>query len=710
MSAPRPAFVRPAPLRSGLLASTALAAMTALPVMAQDVVDLDPITVEGSSYETEGAQSYATDLISVGEKAAISPREVPQSTSVVTHKQIEDGGYNTLDEAMADVPGIMVLNNDAGRSSIYSRGYEFDYLYFDGLPAPVSSIYGTQPDLSIVDHVEVLKGPAGLFISTGEPAGSVNMRLKQATATEFTGYVEGSTDSNGQYRGELDVSNKLNADGTLRGRFVAAYGDGDTFIDNGSNGVQSYYGTLAWDVDPDTQLTFSLSHMERDIAPFNGLPTYEDGSLIWTDAGAGVVPDWNDFDNTTTDAVLAATHTFDNGGRVKFSLRKSWQDADFLYGYAGSTADAENNISSIAYLGRDFSQDSTALDLHADLPFTLGQMEGNAIIGADWQKVTSTTYTARGKIAGSWNLNDFDASSVARPDAAYSTREDSDTTSTGIYSQLRLKPVDRLTLIGGARLSWYEGTVDTTTLSTGAVAHEDYDVDAHVTPFAGATYDITPDAALYASYSEIFIPQSDLDSSGDLLDPVEGRQYELGVKARVAGTLDVTAAYFNLREDNRPVAVTGTDYYVAQEEVQSQGIELTVAGELRENLHLSAGYTYTYTEYLNGSSEGEAFSTYTPKNMLKLQAMYDITEGALRDWSLGGRLTMMSGFSSKGIEAPGYGVVDLMAVKRFDNDLTLRMGVDNVFDKDYYSRVGSTTVFNFRGAPRTFNVSLTKRF
>ena len=107
------------------------------------------------------------DLISVGEKMTLSPRQVPQSTSVVTSKQIEDGGYTALEEALADVPGIMILNNDTGRSSIYSRGYEFDYLSFDGLPAPVSSIYGTQPDLSIVDHVEVLKGPAGLFIGTG---------------------------------------------------------------------------------------------------------------------------------------------------------------------------------------------------------------------------------------------------------------------------------------------------------------------------------------------------------------------------------------------------------------------------------------------------------------------------------------------------------------------------------------------------------------
>lgn len=251
------------PIKLVLLLSTSLST----PALAQDDVYLGELTIDSASYETEGTNSYTTDRISVGEKASMAPRDVPQSSWVVTRKVIEDAGYTALEEALADTPGIMILNNDVGRSSIYSRGYEFDYLYFDGLPAPVSSIYGTQPDLSIVDHVEVLKGPAGLFIGTGEPAGSINMRLKQATATELTGYGTISADSNGQARAEVDVSGALNKEGTLRGRFVAAYGDGEGFVDETENGVTSLYGTLAWDLSPDTKLTFSLSHMERDISP-----------------------------------------------------------------------------------------------------------------------------------------------------------------------------------------------------------------------------------------------------------------------------------------------------------------------------------------------------------------------------------------------------------------------------------------------------------
>ena len=118
---------------------------------------LDPLNVVGSGYETEDSGSYASDLISVGEKDARTVKEVPQSTTVLTNQYLKDRNVTSLDTAMRKTPGIVVLDNDNGRSSIFSRGFEVDKLYFNGLSAPVSSRQGTQPDMSIIDHVEVLK-------------------------------------------------------------------------------------------------------------------------------------------------------------------------------------------------------------------------------------------------------------------------------------------------------------------------------------------------------------------------------------------------------------------------------------------------------------------------------------------------------------------------------------------------------------------------
>ncbi|MBC7145897.1 MAG: TonB-dependent siderophore receptor [Thioclava marina] len=698
-------------MRIVLTMTTALCAPGA---MAQDMFQLDEITVTGSSYKTEGTGSYRSGLISVGEKAAMTPREVPQSTTVVTYQQIEDGGYSALETAMEDTPGIMVLNNDVGRSSLFSRGFEFDYLYYDGLPAPVSSIYGTQPDLSIVDHIEVLKGPSGLFIGTGSPAGSVNMRLKQADRTDPGGYVSFDLDSTGHARAEADFGGKLNADGSLRGRMVVAYGDGDGFVDQQTNGVKQVYGTLAWDITPDTEATLSLSHMERDISPYNGLPSYADGSLLWIDPQATTAADWNRFDNQVTDVIAAIEHRFGAGARVKFSLRNSHQTGDFLYAYAGSAAAPDNTVSKLSWLARDFEQDSLAADLHVELPFTVGGWDGMAIVGADAQRTTSRVLQDRGAFTGSFDLEEWDVSGVARPTVDYTSatasRTDSTTNSRGLYAQTRIKPTEALTLIAGARLSWYDARTRDLVANTVSRSSE----DGHVTPFAGFTYDISPATTLYASYSEIFQPQDQLDASGNVIDPLEGSQYEIGTKSEFANGLSLSAALFQLEQKNRALQPTGSSYYVAQEKVRVRGFEIEAAGEIGEHWHLAGGYTYSESKYLNGPTQGDVFSTYTPEHMFKLTAEYEVTEGVLDGWSFGGRLKAVSGFSSVSrgttLSAPGYGVVDLTAAKQLPGDTELRLSVNNVFDKDYYSRVGGTTVFNFRGEPRSLNLSLKKRF
>ncbi|SLN33784.1 Fe(3+)-pyochelin receptor precursor [Palleronia marisminoris] len=397
------------------------------------------------------------------------------------------------------------------------------------------------------------------------------------------------------------------------------------------------YGTLARDVTPDTTLTFSASHLERDIAPFNGLPTDADGDLLYLDADTTTAADWNAFDNRVDDLTFAAEHQLGNGGRLKFSVRQSRQEADFLYAYAGSSADAENVVSSLAYLGRQFEQDSTALDAHAELPFMLGGVTGTALIGIDHQRVDSTTATARGRIPGSFDLDDWDVGDVDRPDAVYSTLQDSEYTATGLYSQLRVNPIEPLTLIGGTRLTWY----DSTTVVDDGIPDETEE-DAHLTPFAGLTYDISPVATVYASYSEIFQPQIAVDADGETLDPTEGQQYEIGVKAELGFGLNASAALFRLDQVNRPVAVVGENYFAADEEMRAQGLELAVAGEIVPNLHLSAGYTHTDTEITEGPSAGLVFSEVTPRTSTSSRA--STTSKAVR-WT-GGALAVASGASA----------------------------------------------------------------
>nr|WP_253949010.1 TonB-dependent siderophore receptor [Mangrovicoccus sp. HB161399] len=687
------------------MATTCLAA----PATAQEATVLGEITVNASSYETEGTGSYTTDEVSVGEKEVRDIREIPQSTTVITNSQIRDRGFTSLDSALAKAPGMLVLNNDLGRSSLFVRGFEMDYLYFNGLPAPLSSIYGTQPDLAIVDHVEILKGPNGLFVGTGEPGGAVNMSLKRAQE-EFGGYVTVTGQSFGRGRIEGDVTGKINESGTLRGRAVFAHDEGDGFVDMQENAVDVAYGTLAWDITPDTALTFTLSHMERDISPFNGLPTDGDGKLLDVDRSTTTMADWNDFENTVDDYILELRHELDGGGFLKFSGRYSTRDVEFLYAYAGSAADENNEISRLSWLARQYQEDSLALDAYASLPFDFGQVTGNLILGADWQQVDSRMYQARGAIAGSWDLDDWDVSDVAKPDVDYSARTETELERYGIYSQLRVQPLGGLNLIAGGRFTWYDQS--STDLVTDEVT-DDIGENGRFTPYGGLTYDVTGWATLYASYTSIFQPQTETDAEDELIDPAEGRQIEIGAKMRFFDALNASVALFDLQEDNRAEVALGTSDYYAMD-VESRGLELELSGEILPGWQVFGGYTYTEMKYVDGPMEDAVFKGYTPDHMLQLATQYDFGPGALDRLSLGGSFTWMSDFksvSSQGeIEAEGYTVLDLAAAWEVTEQSEIRLRVNNVLDETYYSRAGSPTVFNFYGAPRNVEVAFTQRF
>jgi outer membrane receptor for ferric coprogen and ferric-rhodotorulic acid len=699
-----------------LLASTVLVSLHAASAMAQDAGEetlIEEIRVQGTSYETEGSGSYTTDLISVGEKDVRPLREIPQSTTVLTRERIQDGNFTALDTVLKKTPGVVVLTNDDGRSSLYSRGFEYDTLYFNGLPAPLSSIHGTQPDMAIIDHIEILRGPAGLFGGSGEPGGAINMRLKQAPEN-FAARFDAIYGSWNNRRGELDFGGPLNEAGTIRGRFVGALGKTDSFVDHVDNQIGIAYGTVQADLTENTTATFSISHQKRDITPFNGLPTLADGTLLDLDRSTFTGMEWNSFDSAVTDYSAELEHRFDDGGHAKVSARYSDRSADMLYGFAGSPAAANGDITRVNWLAREFDESSLALDAHVSKPFELFGKENNIILGADYRNFDYTWRNMNGGVNGAFNLHNWDITAVPRPviDLSAAPVTSNDLRQYGIYGQWRFKPLDNLTLIGGTRLTWLDLETQT----------NDQSIDAEFTPYAGIIYDLTDRISAYASFTEIFQPQTQLDSGGNIIDPRTGRQFEVGVKADVLDNVNVSLAYFNLRDENRAVSdLTSPGSFLAQGEARLQGFELEATGSLTPNWQIAGGYTYTDTEFVSTASAAGA-EFYTPEHMFQLWTKYTFDErhGILDKAFIGGGVKVFSSFRNlsrtaaggitSDIRAPGYAVVDIQAGYQFNEHLTAVVSVNNLFDEKYYERVGGLPVFNFYGAPRNVNFKISTQF
>lgn len=131
------------------------------------------------------------------------------------------------------------------------------------------------------------------------------------------------------------------------------------------------------------------------------------------------------------------------------------------------------------------------------------------------------------------------------------------------------------------------------------------------TPYAGITYDLTPQQSLYASYTKIFKQQDNVDvTSKSVLPPLIGTNYEIGWKGSfLQGRLNASLALFVLQQKNRTVVDFGfvpdtsrnggSFQTIAKPvgKVKSSGAELELAGELSENWRIFVGYTYNKSKY-----------------------------------------------------------------------------------------------------------------
>lgn len=181
------------------------------------VAQLPAVTVSGAGIPgtTEGTHAYNTDAMSTATGLTLSPRETPQSVSVVTRQQIEDQGLRDTGAILASSPGISVTRSDSNRLSFSSRGFAIDNFQFDGLNTPILSQwnYGaTDMDAAIYDRVEIVRGATGLMTGSGNPSAAVNF-IRKKPLREFALSGSASAGSWDYLRGDLDLSTPVTENG-----------------------------------------------------------------------------------------------------------------------------------------------------------------------------------------------------------------------------------------------------------------------------------------------------------------------------------------------------------------------------------------------------------------------------------------------------------------------------------------------------------------
>ncbi|MBZ8144100.1 TonB-dependent siderophore receptor, partial [Rubrivivax gelatinosus] len=164
----------------------------------------------------------------------------------------------------------------------------------------------------------------------------------------------------------------------------------------------------------------------------------------------------------------------------------------------------------------------------------------------------------------------------------------------------------------------------------------DYKAEREITPFVGATYDITRELGAYASYTEIYTPQNVSDADGDLLQPIRGEDYELGLKGSLLDKrLNAQLSLFRISNKGKAMDDTSgpnpcpgaTSGYckMAGGLSRSKGWEVELAGELAPGWMLQASYTQTRTRYVADSSAsnvGQPLRSIDPRHLVNVFSSY----------------------------------------------------------------------------------------
>ena len=690
----------------------------------KEAVALPDVQVNGQA-QRDTAGPYTVEAATTATPLNLSPRETPQSVSVITQQRMQDENLRNITDVVNTTTGLSVNQYETSRAQFNARGFDINTLMIDGTPTTWQQPWSSGEiftSLSIFDRVDVVRGATGLVTGAGEPSAAINMVRKRATAHKFTGVGELEVGNWNEWRALGDVSTPVNEAGTVRVRVVGEYWDRDSWVDLLSTTTKTIFGTVDVDLTRDTLLTLGASRQQNDSSGpmWGGLPVwYADGSRTDWDVSKTTSANWARWDTTYDNFYARLEHHFSNGWQVAGYYSQGKREADSYLLYLYGAPDRTTGLGMFTWPGSYLvNTDQRDFSVTARGPFALGGRNHELAVGyVDSRQDFNADSRAGGFGGPAPDFNTWDGA-VAEPAWGPLTAYGNGlTTQKSLYGVARFSLSDPLKLILGGRLTNYEQ-------SGSEVFSTPYSMkfDHEFTPYAGVTYDFASNFTAYASYTNIFQPQMERDINAQPLPPIVGKAGELGVKGEFfGGLLNTSAAVFWIRQDNLAQAtgqnIPGTNppeaAYAPSRGATSKGFELDATGRVAPGWNIGAGYS----QFRLTDADGQDVNTLYPRKLFKLFTTYQAS-GALSGLTIGGGVNWESDTYTiaanplgalERIEQGSFALVSLMARYQFTPRLSAQFNVDNLFDKQYF-RLFDAFAQSTYGAPRSLSLSMRYAF
>ncbi|MEB3214410.1 MAG: TonB-dependent receptor plug domain-containing protein, partial [Leptolyngbyaceae bacterium] len=258
-----------APPQAELSTEAGNVVLSVLPSMASATnAEANAIQVVVTGEQDDG---YTPSITSLGTGTNTPLLDIPASIQVITEEAIEDQRAFDLLDVLRNTPGITTGTSPRDIFNGFTiRGFATSNTLLRNGVAD-NDVGRTGLDLTNVERVEVLRGPASILYGQIAPGGVINIVTKRPLPFEFYD-VEATYGSFNTYQGALDLSGPLTGDGSVSYRLNASIFGSDTFIDEIDIDRYLVAPVLTWNINDQTDLTFEIQYLDAQYPNERGLP------------------------------------------------------------------------------------------------------------------------------------------------------------------------------------------------------------------------------------------------------------------------------------------------------------------------------------------------------------------------------------------------------------------------------------------------------
>ena len=591
-------------------------------------------------------------------------KDAPASVSVITRETLEQAPYRQITDALLDIPGVTITPGEGNSRDISIRGLGSAYtlILVDGkrLNSRESRTNGGNiaesgllPPVEMIERIEVVRGPMSSLYGSDAMGGVINV-ITRRIGDEWTGSfrANGTAQTDGDYGDYFDAgvyaSGPLIAE-TLGLQLSASMNrraEDDILTGSPERKDNSLSAKLGWSLSPDHDLLFEAAYYDQESLQTAGR----------TAAVSATAPE--------------GTESIQSQERFVYSINHSG-----MWGRATSQSFIQ-------------FEDATRKETNVNIKNTVAQTAWIVPIGAHILN-----------IGAYYNFADLYAPSGNGLTVDGRVRDAADRTQWALFAEDEWSLTSNFALTAGARLDDHDlygsrisprlygvwkpaaGLIVKGGVSTGFRAPDIRQTlaDWGQTSRGGNVYgnpDLEAETSLTYEASVIYEVGRDLE--------IGLTAYQTDFEDKILRVTCVEAGAWCVSEPANSSGRFGTTY-INVDEVRIRGLEATLDARLTDSITFKATGTLNDSEQLTGTNAGAALNE-TPEAQasaaLTFRPRNSRVSGYVRAIYYGEEQQAALAISASNIIAPDYVTVDVGGSYIVNDKVTLRAGVQNLFNHE----------------------------